>query len=154
MEIAVSIAATKAVDGCFHSRRVSIVVSFHQHGGILLRVGHFQHIGSLLESDVTVVGNLGLLTLGTLLCRDDNYTICCTHTIDSSCRSILKDRHFLNVFVVKEVDVVVEHSVYYIKWRTVSKRACSANTYGRTGSRSTAAYNVHTSHLTLKGCHG
>ncbi len=44
-----------------------------------------------------------------------------TYTIDSCSRSIFQYRNFLNIRIVQEVNVIVEHTVYNIKRRSVTK---------------------------------
>ena len=115
VEIGVCIATAIIVDTFLEMRNISIVVAFKHHGSILLSVTQFQYVGGFLETNVSIVGNLCLLVLRALFGSDEYHTIGCTHTIDGSSRSVLKNGEVLNVVVVEEGDVIVEHSVNYRK---------------------------------------
>ena len=137
VEIGVCIATAIIVDTFLEMRNISIVVTFKHHGSILLRVTKFQHVRGFLETNVSIVGNLCLLVLCTLFGSDEYHTIGCTHTIDGCSRSILKNGEVLNVVVVKEGNVVVEHTIYYIERRRVLERTSTTNANGRCATRCT-----------------
>ena len=153
MEIAVSIATPKTVDRILDHWGVSIKVCFHQHGSILARVRHLQYICSFLNTYISIVCNLGTLILNTLFGRDEYNTIGSSYTIDCCSRSILQNCHILNIIIVDEVDVIIEHTINNIERRTVSERTDSTDTHCRTSTRRTTIYDVHTCNLTLQGRH-
>ena len=154
VEIVARIAASIAVNRGFHRRYIGIVIGLHQHCGIFARVGHLQHVGGLLDTDVAVVGNLGRLVLVTVFGSNQHNTIGGANTIDGSCRRILQYRHVGDVVGVQEVDVVIEHAVNNIQRAAAGERTVTADVYLGTLTGSTAVDHVHTSHLALHGSHG
>ena len=154
VEIAAGIAAAIAVDGVLHVGLIGIVVGLEQHGGIFARAGHLQHVGGLLDTHISIIGDLGRLILAAVLGGDNHHTVGGAHTVDGGCRSIFEHRHVGNVVGIEEVDVVVEHTVHHIERIAAGERAGTTDGHLRTLAGHTAINHVHTGHLSLHGSHG
>ena len=102
---------------------------------------------------VARVVHLERLVLLTILCCDDNHTVCCTRTINSTSRSILKNLDSFNI-VRREVAYggTHWHTVDNIKRICATERTDTTNTYLWVGTRLTVGCNLYTGNLTLKHC--
>ena len=125
-----------------------------QHLCILARIAHLEHVGGLLYAYVAVVRHLGAFVVLAFLRGDDYHTVGSTYTVDGAGAGILHDAHLLDVAVVKEVDVVVEHSIHHVEWGSVAERTQTTDGHRRSAARHTAVHDVHTGNLALQGCHG
>ena len=121
MKIRIGIITTKFINRSLHFRYICSIITFEKHSSIFLRVRHFQHIRCFLNTYIPIIGNFSFLITLSFFGSDNNNTIGSTHTVDSSSRSILQHGHILNVITVKEIDIIIEHTVYNIKRRAVGK---------------------------------
>src|SRR5699024_1784514 len=122
-------------------------------GGILVRVTHLQQVGGFLNTYITVIGNLGILVAASFLGGDDYNTVGGAYTVDGRCGCVFQDGHVLNVGIVQEVDVVVEHSVHYIERRSVTEGTHTTDGHFRTFARRSRIDDVNTRYLSLQCCH-
>ena len=118
-----------------------------------MRVTHLQQVGGFLNTYITVIGNLGILVAASFLGGDDYNTVGGAYTVDGRCGCVFQDGHVLNVGIVQEVDVVVEHSVHYIERRSVTERTHTADGHFRTVARCSRIDDVDTRYLSLQCCH-
>ena len=153
VEVGIGVTTAVTVNRSLHIGYIGIVVCFKKHLSVLLRICHLENVGSRLHTYISIIGNLGILVTFSFLSSDDYNTIGSTHTIDGSSRSVFEHRHLLNVAVVKEVDVVIEHAVNNIERRAVGERTVTADRHARTCTRSTTVNHVHTGNFTLDSRH-
>ena len=121
MEVGVIITTAVFVDGLCEVGLIGVEVTFEKHSCIFVCITEFEDIGCFLDTYITVISDLCFLVTRTFFGGDENYTVCSAYTIDSGSRSIFQDRHFLNIRVVQEVDVVVEHTIYNEQRLTVGE---------------------------------
>ena len=151
--VLLEVAAILGHTGLKHGQIVGYL-ALAQHLCILARIAHLKHVGGLLHAHVAVVRHLGTFVVLAFLRSDDHHTVGSTHTVDGAGTGILHDAHLLDVTVVEEVDVVVEHSIHHVEWGSVAERTQTTDGHRRSAARHTAVHDVHTGNLALQGCHG
>ena len=111
---------------------------------VLLCVCKLHDVCRHLYTGIAVICHSHVTSLSFLGCNDDD-TVCCTHTIDSCCRSILEDCEGLDIAAGEEVDVIHECTVHNIeRVCIVTDRTDTADLHGRTGTRGTALGDLYT----------
>ena len=108
-------------------------------------------LGRALPVACSVERDSWLVALATLLGSNEDYTVCCTCTIDGCRRSILQYRDRLNVFWIHEVGIHL-NVVNQYQWATAVQRRVTTDIVARAGTRSTTTVHryVQVRNNTLK----
>ena len=133
------------------TRTTIISIRLVHHGEVLHRVYVVVWLGRALPVTCSVERDGWFVALATLLGSNEDYTVCCTCTIDGCRRSILQNRDRLNVFWIHEVGIHLNVINQY-QWATAVQRRVTTDIVARAGTRSTTTVHryVQVRNNTLK----